>query len=334
MSKTTSNVKTKKVGSTRPYNRYNVWFILERERIILSKGGSTKRSTSRPSLQRSIQKECERLDLPPLPPRFRHLDLPANWCLASSTKRRPHRKTHGVVAFRELVALIASGWKSIDEETMEFCSAVEKALKQRHLQLSEKGMSENNATSPKPINPIKQLKPKNKPKQVKPKKSKKRQDSKPRQTKPLFNQAGDMSTTNKIAASLPTQAETLGNCVRQVSDVSHYPGDLSRETVSLSTDPTAPEIIKDFFGKGPPLGTNNNADHMDRFSFLAESIHAPTITNQSDTYFGLSNWAVMDDVPAPITSETYAVAAVAATDYHLDVNISDEDIRKMWHLQH
>ncbi len=75
-----SNAQPKRVvaNARRPHNRYNIWFILERENIILSKGGSTKWSTSRPSLQLSIPKECERLDLLPLLPRFCHLDLPAN----------------------------------------------------------------------------------------------------------------------------------------------------------------------------------------------------------------------------------------------------------------
>mmetsp|Transcript_5284 Transcript_5284/g.11559 ORF Transcript_5284/g.11559 Transcript_5284/m.11559 type:complete len:332 (+) Transcript_5284:36-1031(+) len=128
---------------TRLYNRYNIFFILERENIILRKGGTTRWSTTSPNLPTSSENESapsssptpspfKNLDLPPLPSRFRNLGyIPADWCIPGQAKKRPHRRSHGVATFRELAQSIAASWKTIDGETMEFCSAVEKALKQR-----------------------------------------------------------------------------------------------------------------------------------------------------------------------------------------------------------
>ena len=127
MSMKTPNTKTKKADGSRPYNRYNIYFILERENIILSKGGSTKWSMSTDAREsQSIKRGYEDLNLPPLSSRFSHLDVPDNWCISGQTKKRLHRKTHGVATFRELAKSIAASWKAIDNETLEWCSAVEK----------------------------------------------------------------------------------------------------------------------------------------------------------------------------------------------------------------
>ena len=122
----------KKAGfAARPYNRYNLYFILERESIILRKGGSGRWSNSVPSTDEDAA-ACgpyAGLKLPPLPSRFRHLIVPSGWCVTGRATRRPHRKSHGVVTFRELARSIATSWKEIDGETLAFCSAVEKVCR-------------------------------------------------------------------------------------------------------------------------------------------------------------------------------------------------------------
>ena len=119
---------TKSKKNPRPYNRYNIYFILERERLILAKGGTTKWSSPSSSKDAMvpINEGYKNMELPHLPMRFVHLTVPDGWCVPCQQKRRPHRKTHGVASFRELARSIASSWKTIDEETLEFCTAVEK----------------------------------------------------------------------------------------------------------------------------------------------------------------------------------------------------------------
>ena len=119
--------KSKSKKTARPYNRYNIYFILERENLIVGLGGSGKWSKcSKDDVNEPVKDESgNALKLPPFPPRFAHLDVPANWCLPSKQKRRPHRRTHGVATFQELAQSIARSWKTIDEETLKFCTTVE-----------------------------------------------------------------------------------------------------------------------------------------------------------------------------------------------------------------
>ena len=117
-------------NSSRPYNRYNVYFILERERLVLERGGSTKWSSMTKSNPEAAQvKEgYEHLDIPKqLPPRFSHLYVPEGWYAPGpELKKRPHRRSHGVASFKELAKEIAQSWKSIDIVTHQYCTAVEK----------------------------------------------------------------------------------------------------------------------------------------------------------------------------------------------------------------
>lgn len=149
--KATNKTKTEKVGGARPYNRYNIYFILERENIIISKGGTTKWSMSTDARKsQPINKGYENVNLPPLPSRFAHLDLPDGWFIPGQTKKRPHRRTHGVATFRELARSIAASWKTIDNDTLAWCSTVEMILKQRQVALTQKVKSTNVGQSKSP----------------------------------------------------------------------------------------------------------------------------------------------------------------------------------------
>lgn len=112
----------------RPYNRYNIYFILERERLVVSLGGETKWTKMRddPGAKPDpVKPGYEDLNLPPLPGRFSHLFVPEGWCV-SGPKKRKHRKMHGVASFEDIAESISLSWKTIDEETSDWCSAVEK----------------------------------------------------------------------------------------------------------------------------------------------------------------------------------------------------------------
>lgn len=53
--------------------------------------------------------------------------------------KRDHRKSHGVATFQEIAKFVADGWKSIDDETLAYCTEVARILKQRHRQLKKMG---------------------------------------------------------------------------------------------------------------------------------------------------------------------------------------------------
>jgi len=136
----------------RPWNRYIIYFKMEREKLIMAKGGSTEWSkssneddddddtnpkpenantannanTAKSSKKPTPTGEYDDLTMPPLPKRFAHLTVPRGWYIPDLAHRRPHRKSHGVTSSRELAKMIAESWKEVDDETLEWCMAVEK----------------------------------------------------------------------------------------------------------------------------------------------------------------------------------------------------------------
>lgn len=275
--------KTKKAAGARPYNRYNIFFILERERLILGKGGSTKWSVSTSDgagpqsiLQvQSIPQEFKNLNLPPLPSRFAHLYVPECWCIPGiSAKKRAHRRTHGVATFRELARLIASSWKAIDSETLEFCSAVEKVLKTRYMLLSKanggpskpckaKGTAKSNAKG----GPSKLSKAKTAMKQIK------------------------QAQVTKVAKSIATPIITKKNlAIRSDKAMGVY-----RAAISQTKNNTAPatlaviqEILRDFRKDSPPI-VNGSKFYWDK--------------NEDAEMFGeINKGQTSDDITSFITS--------------------------------
>jgi len=128
----------------RAYNRYNIFFIFEREKIIQSKGGGGLSGVGHRALaprdaeeeSRLLRENYRDLSLPPPPPRFAGVAVSDGWFIPRGQKarRRLHRKTHGGAGtFLSLSKGIAKAWKEVDGETLEWTTAVEKALRQNQM---------------------------------------------------------------------------------------------------------------------------------------------------------------------------------------------------------
>ena len=80
-----------------PYNSYNVFYILERERIIHERNG--KQTTREESSDCDFNWYGSHLEVPSLPPRYIHLEstLAPNWYIPGARKlaKRKHVKSHG-----------------------------------------------------------------------------------------------------------------------------------------------------------------------------------------------------------------------------------------------
>jgi len=138
-----------------------------------------------------------------------------------------------VATFRELAQSIAASWKTIDDETMEFCSAVEKALKQMQVVMKDPKFvdhttdqqqqsskpSDSNIWHQTKLKPKKQAKKKQiiKPKQVrskqeqavvKPKQVRSKQVVVKPNPKPVTRQVASVSVSsaNGIVPSVPSNA--------------------------------------------------------------------------------------------------------------------------------
>lgn len=86
----------------KPYNNYNLFFVLERALIIHGRNSdppAAAADTCTPSPTATSFLGYDDMDIPPLPPRYQHVasTLPPNWYVPgkNSLVKRKHTKTHG-----------------------------------------------------------------------------------------------------------------------------------------------------------------------------------------------------------------------------------------------
>lgn len=123
----------------RSYNRYNIYFIFERLRIIQSLGISA--STGKKP-KGEIDKDYANITIPPLPPQFQDVKPTDGWYVPFKKQKRPHRKTHGSMNFQDLAKDMALSWKKVNKETLAWCVSVETILKNRQQELIAKKKQE------------------------------------------------------------------------------------------------------------------------------------------------------------------------------------------------
>ncbi|EED87778.1 predicted protein [Thalassiosira pseudonana CCMP1335] len=123
----------------RPLNSYNLFFILERELLLQSKGIDTTKGKDLSRRSTSVYFD-DYADLasqfPPLPSRYQSLHLSADWYMHGKDKRtRAHIKTHGVISMKELSRSMAVNWKNVDEDIKEYVTEVARMIKERRDEL-------------------------------------------------------------------------------------------------------------------------------------------------------------------------------------------------------
>lgn len=106
----------------RPYTSYNLYFTLEKERLLQEKGEGY--AANPPSAENIDTNQSSR------PAQFRHLILPKDWYIVNAERKklRDNKKKrpppHGVLSFLELTKLVSEGWRNVDKETKRFCDAL------------------------------------------------------------------------------------------------------------------------------------------------------------------------------------------------------------------
>ena len=89
---------------SRSYSSYNIFFILERFRLLERNGWIDHQ------IQSQMLTGYEDLELPPLPPKYKHLEttLPNGWYMPGKKKqtKRKHKKTHGCEYFMTMFCLL------------------------------------------------------------------------------------------------------------------------------------------------------------------------------------------------------------------------------------
>ena len=139
-------VKDAKKKPPRPYTEYNIFFQLERERILTELEDKKKEKDGEgdegdedlsSSIEKVLNQPSDENDLLPRPPQFAHLKLSPKWYDSTvriaqnklNKSKRKHRKTHGLVGFLDLTKMISKAWAAADAETKGYC----KRLAERQL---------------------------------------------------------------------------------------------------------------------------------------------------------------------------------------------------------
>ncbi|KAL3769004.1 hypothetical protein ACHAW5_007830 [Stephanodiscus triporus] len=108
----------------RPCTEYNIFFQLERAFILQVNLKAEPDSDDAAKIFHLSQPTYS--GLPPLPRRYASLILTYDWFLPGKEQRRKrkHRKSHGVISFHDLSAMVATAWKTVDHEIKSYCSQV------------------------------------------------------------------------------------------------------------------------------------------------------------------------------------------------------------------
>lgn len=112
----------------RPLSAYNLFFSEERERILQEidekEGGKTVQPTGKSedgtSMNKAVDESTDSTDKSKKP---RALLRPL---LPSQKKRRPHRKTHGKISFRQLAQMVGQRWKALPADQKEYYQGLAK----------------------------------------------------------------------------------------------------------------------------------------------------------------------------------------------------------------
>jgi len=123
--------QTTKKKRTKKYNNFNIFFMLERQLLLQSRGGGINAIETPIDTSNLPMVKHKELHLPPLCHRYNHLPLTSNWfleLLANQNKKRRHIKSHGLIPFKELAQTVAKNYREIDDETQSFVNEVAERL--------------------------------------------------------------------------------------------------------------------------------------------------------------------------------------------------------------
>jgi len=120
-----------RVKPRRPYTPYNLFYLLERERVVQTdSNGETKYKNPKENAREPPNKRAE--DEIPLPARYKGVVLSPNWYDSNFKEKRKHRKSHGKISFQQLTDMISKNWATIDEETKNYCQAISEITRKRY----------------------------------------------------------------------------------------------------------------------------------------------------------------------------------------------------------
>jgi hypothetical protein len=104
----------------RPLSAYNLFFSEERERIlaeISGEEGTASTPQDEPEASSEAKQEEGSSECTGQMPAIKALMRPL---IPSQKKRRPHRKTHGKISFKELAKMVGQRWKDLPDDRRQY----------------------------------------------------------------------------------------------------------------------------------------------------------------------------------------------------------------------
>eukprot|EP00956_Cyclotella_meneghiniana_P024646 scaffold49757_cov82-Cyclotella_meneghiniana.AAC.6 len=131
------------IGQSKSINRYNIFYILERELLLKQIGFTPKKRSS--EYEKQMYGDLAS-SFPARPSRYESLELPDNWYLKRSARSRDRKQS---VSQKGLSTTIASNWKSCDADVKSYVTTIAKIIKKRHDEIqSSKSGTKSPAYSP------------------------------------------------------------------------------------------------------------------------------------------------------------------------------------------
>ena len=119
------------VKPRRPYTPYNLFYLLERELVVQGHEPSDAKTKALEKARATNAHNRQEDDIP-IPERYKNVVLQPMWYEPNMKEKRKHRKTHGMISFQDLTAIISKNWATIDKETKDYCTSVSDLGRKRY----------------------------------------------------------------------------------------------------------------------------------------------------------------------------------------------------------
>eukprot|EP00574_Skeletonema_japonicum_P006371 CAMPEP_0201726000 /NCGR_PEP_ID=MMETSP0593-20130828/9215_1 /ASSEMBLY_ACC=CAM_ASM_000672 /TAXON_ID=267983 /ORGANISM="Skeletonema japonicum, Strain CCMP2506" /LENGTH=385 /DNA_ID=CAMNT_0048217463 /DNA_START=120 /DNA_END=1277 /DNA_ORIENTATION=+ len=116
----------------RPYTPYNLFYLLERELVVQKINGPPKSNGFKRKHAGVAPREEDQIKPSS---RYEGIIMAPYWYDPNMKEKRKHRKTHGMISFKELTGIISTNWATVDKETKDYVTLISELGRKRYKDL-------------------------------------------------------------------------------------------------------------------------------------------------------------------------------------------------------
>eukprot|EP00985_Skeletonema_marinoi_P001777 scaffold704_cov131-Skeletonema_marinoi.AAC.4 len=118
-----------KLKPKRPYTPYNLFYLLERELVVQKINGPPKSNGIKRKHVGVAPREEDQIKPSS---RYDGIVFKPYWYDPDMKEKRKHRKTHGMISFKELTGIISANWATVDKETKDYVTIISELGRKRY----------------------------------------------------------------------------------------------------------------------------------------------------------------------------------------------------------